>query len=304
MKLTNPLRLVEEMDRYPPAVRGILLALFSGAFFASMHGLVRLLSRELDALEISFFRALFGFLFFAPALLRSRLSILRTRRPGLHIVRGVFNGGSLLCWFTALSLVPLGDATALSLGGPVVVTLGAMLFLGERAHRARWLAIVLGIAGGLVIVRPGLQTIDYGMILVLVSIFLVSASKLIAKSLARTDEPATIVAYLSLMMMIPSGVAAVFVWQTPTLGQFAVLALIGFLGSMGHMLLTTAYKIADISAVEPAVFARLGWAALVGWILFAEFPGVWIWAGAALIGGASIMLARSETRRQRAGREA
>ncbi len=297
--MKTPLQIVAGMAGLSPTARGILLALFSGAFFAMMHGLVRHLSRELDAMEIAFFRALFGFLFFAPVLVRSRLRALRTRRLPLHLVRGIFNGGSLLCWFTALSLVPLADATALSLGGPVVVTLGAALFLGEKAHRARWIAVVLGIAGGLVIVRPGFASPDLGMMLVLISVFLVSASKLVAKSLARTDGAATIVAYLSLLMTVPSGVAAFFVWQTPTLGQLGLMVLIGFLGSSGHMLLTSAYRIAEISAVEPVVFARLGWAALVGWLLFAEFPGPWVWAGAALIGIATALLARSETRRNR-----
>lgn len=295
--MRTPLQIVVEAKRPSPAVRGILLAVFSGAFFAMMHGLVRSLSRELDAMEIAFFRALFGFLFFTPVLMRSRLRVLKTRRLPMHLVRGVFNGGSLLCWFTALSLVPLADATALSLAGPVVVTVGAVLFLGERAHGMRWLAVGLGVAGGLVIIRPGFTVIDYGMVLVLISIVLVSTSRLMAKSLARTDEAATIVAYLSLLMTVPSGIAALFVWQTPSLEQLGLLVLIGFLGSSGHMLITTAYRIADISAVEPAVFARLGWAALVGWLLFAEFPGVWIWAGAALIGTASVLLARSETRR-------
>ena len=296
MRMTNPLRAVVEMEQVPPATRGILLALLSGAFFASMHGSVRFLSRELDAFEIAFFRALFGFLFFAPLLLRSRLSVLRSRRLPLHILRGVFNGASLLCWFTALSLVPLGDATALSLTGPLFVALGAIFFLGEKAHPVRWLAIAVGFGGALIIIRPGFQEVDLGVVLVLVSMVFVTCSKLIAKALARTDEAATIVAWLSLTMMAPSGVAAIFVWQTPSLEQLAILALIGCLASCGHLLLTTAYRIADISAVEPVVFARLIWAALVGWALFAEFPGVWVWAGAALIVAASTLLVRFESR--------
>lgn len=283
-------------NQAPPAVRGILLALASGAFFASMHGSVRLLSRDLDAFEIAFFRALFGFLFFAPLLLRTRLSTLRTRRLPLHLLRGVFNGGSLLCWFTALSLVPLGEATALSLLGPAFVALGAAFCLGEKAGGARWLAIAAGFAGALVIIRPGFQETGFGMLLVLVSMLLVTCSKLIAKSLARTDDPSTIVAYLSLTMMAPSGVAAILVWRTPTLGELAVLALIGALASCGHLLLTAAYKVADISAVEPIVYARMVWAALVGWLMLGEFPGLWTWAGAAVIIASSALLARFETR--------
>ena len=299
MQLKNPIRIIEEMADVSPTVRGIILAVSSGAFFATMHGSVRLLSQDLDAMEIAFFRAFFGFVFFAPILLRTRLSVLRTARFPLHMVRGVFNGASLLLWFTALSLLPLGDATALSLTGPLFVGLGAMFILGETVRGPRWLALGVGFAGALVIVRPGFQEINFGTILVLVSMLFVTCSKLIAKSLSRTDQPATIVAYLSLTMMVPSGIAIIFVWQMPTPEQLLFMAVIGFLGSAGHMLLTTAYKIADISAVEPVVFARLIWAAIVGWFMFAEFPGIWVWVGGALIVAASTWLARHEARARR-----
>ena len=304
MQIRNPIRMVEEMESVSPTVRGIIFAIASGAFFATMHGSVRLLSQDLDAMEIAFFRAFFGFLFFAPILIRTRLTVLRTSRLPLHMLRGLFNGASLLLWFTALSMVPLGDATALSLMGPLFVAMGAMFILGESVHGPRWIALAIGFAGALVIVRPGFQEINLGMILVLVSMLFVTCSKLIAKSLSRTDAPSTIVAYLSLTMMVPSGVALFFVWQTPTLLQLLFMVAIGFLGSCGHMLLTTAYKIADISAVEPVVFARLVWAAIVGWFMFAEFPGLWIWIGGALIVAASTWLARHESRERRKKEEA
>jgi drug/metabolite transporter (DMT)-like permease len=299
MQIKNPIRYIEEMEDVSPTVRGIILVVISGAFFASMHGSVRFLSKDLDAMEIAFFRAFFGFVFFAPILLKSRLSALRTTRFPLHMVRGVFNGASLLMWFTALSMVPLGDATALSLMGPLFVGLGAMFILGESVRGPRWAALAVGFAGALVIVRPGLQEINLGMVLIFVSMLCVTCSKLIAKSLSRTDQPSTIVAYLSLTMMLPSGIAILFVWQTPTLEQLFFMMMIGFMGSSGHMLLTTAYKIADISAVEPVVFARLIWAAIVGWFLFAEFPGIWVWVGGALIVTASTWLAQHESRRRR-----
>ena len=95
-----------------------------------------------------------------------------------------------------------------------------------------------------------------------------------------------------------------FVWQTPTLAQLGIMVMIGFLGSTGHLLLTTAYKIADISAVEPVVFARLVWAAIVGWFLFAEFPGLWVWIGGALIVAGSTWLARHEALERRRTRAA
>ncbi len=222
MQLKSPIAYIEGLDHLSPTAKGIVLAVASGLFFAAMHGTVRLLSKDVNAMEIAFFRAFFGFLFFAPMLIRTRLSVLRTARLPLHMLRGIFNGASLLLWFTALSLVPLGDATALALTGPLFVALGAIFVLGERVHSARWIAIAVGFAGALVIVRPGAQEINLGVVLVLVSMLFVTCSKLIAKSLSRTDQPATIVAYLSLMMMLPSGIVLPFVWTTPTLSQLGL----------------------------------------------------------------------------------
>ena len=296
MKNFNPIKYVENLDTVSPSVRGIILAVASGAFFASMHGSVRFLSQELDAMEIAFFRAFFGFLFFVPLIYKTKCRVLYTKRLSLHLLRGCFNGASLLLWFTALSLVPLGDATALSLTGPLFVGIGAMFFLGETVKGARWTALGIGFIGALVILRPGFQEVNLGMILVLISMVFVTFSKLIAKALARTDEPSTIVTYLSLTMMVPSSIALLFVWKMPTTEQFLVMIIIGFLASCGHLLLTTAYKIADLSAVEPVVFSRLVWAAIVGWFLFGEFPGLWVWLGGALIVAGSTWLSRHEAR--------
>ena len=150
-------------------------------------------------------------------------------------------------------MVPLGDATALALMGPLFVAIGAIFILRENVGGARWVTLAIGFAGALVIVRPGFQEINLGMMLIIISMLCVTRSKLIAKSLSRTDQPSTIVAYLSLTMMLLWR-GAFFVWETPTLTQLLFMVIIGFLGSCGHMLLTTAYKIADISAVEPVVF--------------------------------------------------
>ena len=155
--------MIEEMESMSPTLRGIILTIASGAFFATMHGSVRLLSRDLDAMEIAFFRAFFGFLFFAPILLRSRLAVLRTTRLPLHLLLcGLFNGASLLLWFTALSMVPLGDATALALMGPLFVAIGAIFILRENVGGARWVTLAIGFAGALVIVVRDFKKLTLG----------------------------------------------------------------------------------------------------------------------------------------------
>lgn len=279
--------------RYPNAF-GILLVVCASAFFACMHASVRHVAADMHPFEVGFFRNLFGFLFFAPVMMRSGLRLLHTQRFGLHVFRGSINGVSMLCWFYALAVMPLADATSLSLSGPLFVTLGAIFILGEKVRLRRWLALGAGIVGTLIIVRPGFEDISLGAILVLSSAVLVAGSKICAKSLSRTDGTATIVAYMSLMMTVVTLVPAVLVWQWPTLVEIAWLVLIGVLGSIGHVLVVRAYKYADVSAVEPVAFARLIFAAGIGYLAFGEVPDAWIWLGGGIIVVATTYIAHRE----------
>ena len=278
------------------AIRAVLLMAVASAFLASMHGMVRFLSTDLHPFEIAFFRNLFGFLFFLPWLLRQGIVLLSTRRFGTHVLRATLNSASMLAWFMALSLIPLADATALSLTGPLYVMLGAMIFLGESVGRGRWFALFFGAAGALVIIRPGFQTVEFGVILAVLAPSAAAVAKLFAKSLTRTESPVTVAAYLALLMTPMTLIPALFVWQTPGWGELAALAVVGAFGSIGHLSFVKAYAIADISLVEPAVFTRMVWAALIGYLAFAEAPDNWTWAGAAMIVGAICYVAAREHR--------
>ncbi len=282
-----------------PAFCGIALVVIGSAFFATMHGAVRLVSAGVHPFEIAFFRNVFGFLVFTPMLARSGLRLLHTRRLGAHVGRGAINSCSMLAWFTALSLIPLADATALALAGPLFVTLGAMFFLGETVRARRWIALGVGAVGTVVIIRPGLEEVSLGALLVLFTAFSVSGSKLIAKSLARTDSTVTIVAYLTLTMMPITLVAALLVWRWPSAAELAWLVAIGAVGSCGHLCFVKAYKFADLSAVEPITFTRLIWAALIGYLVFAELPDMGVWIGGGMIVAATSYIAHREAAARR-----
>ncbi len=268
----------------------------AGAVLAAMHGMVRYLSTEMHPFEIAFFRNLFGFMFFVPWIVKVGLGALRTSRIATHGLRAVINATSMLLWFSALSMVPLADVTALSLTGPMFVTLGAIAFLGEKVWLRRWLALALGVGGALVIIRPGFQSVQFGMILAILAPAAAAGAKLLAKSLTRTDKPATVAAYVQLLMTPITLVPALFFWQTPGWPALGWLAVIGCLGGLGHYFFVKAYSIADISFAEPVMFTRLVWAALFGYLAFAEIPDYWTWIGAAMIVGATTYIAHRERR--------
>lgn len=278
----------------PPQLRGVLLAIAASAFFASMHNAIRWVTNDLHPFQVAFFRNLFGVLFLLPWFGALGISTLRTKRLGAHALRATVNAASMLAWFTALSLIPVAEATSLALVGPIFVAGGAISFLGERITRRRWLGIGIAIAGALVIIRPGMSSLGAATWLVLAATICVSISKLIAKALARTDSTPAIVAYLTFFMMPITLIPALFVWRWPSLRLLGLLALIGTFGSTGHLLFIRAYKLADVSLVEPVMFTRMAWAALIGWLLFAELPDGWTWIGAAIIVVGTTYLARRE----------
>jgi drug/metabolite transporter (DMT)-like permease len=295
-----PRTAAERFNLLSPTWRAVAFMVAASACLACMHGTVRMVSKELHPFEIAFFRNLFGIMIYVPWIVRGGLIVLYTRRPGAHVIRGLFNSGSMLLWFTSLSMVPLAEATALSLTGPLFVTLGAMAFLGERVGMGRWLAVLVGGLGALVVIRPGFEALNYGMIFAVAGTALVAVSKLVAKSLTRTESAATVAFYVQLYMGLITLCFAVFVWQWPTWEQLFWLMLVGMLGGVGHFLFTKAYVIADVSFAEPIVFTRLIWASLFGFLVFTEIPDLFTWIGAALIVGATTYNASRE-KAQKAG---
>ncbi len=279
-------------------VQGFALIVLGTALLSSMHALVRGVSHDIHPFEIAFFRNLFGFIIFIPWLARRGLSALRTDRIGLHAMRGVCNSGSMLCWFTALSLIPLAQASALTLATPICVAFGASLFLRERVGPARWLAALGGIVGTLVIARPGFTTIGFGVALVLGSSVLAAGSKLFAKELSDTNSAATIVAYVTIFMAAITLVPALFVWHWPDWGSLARLVAIGVLGTTAHMCIVRSYRWLDVSFVEPFMFLRLPWAAVIGFVAFTEVPTLETWTGGLIIGAAILILAWHESGRR------
>jgi len=277
-----------------PTLTAVALMVMASALLASMHGMVRYMSFGLPAFEIAFFRNMFGFAVLIPFIAHHGIRLMHVPRFGLHALRGGLNGASMLIWFSALSLVPLAEATALSLTGPLFVTLGAMVFLGERVRTWRWVALLLGASGALFIIRPGFDALNIGMLFAVGSTVLAAGSKIVAKTLTRTEDPAIVAAMVQFLMIPVTFVAALFVWQWPTLAQLAGLAVIGAFGGLGHLCFTRAYAIADLSFTEPIVFLRMVWATLFGLLVFAEFPDLWGWIGTALILGATTYIAQRE----------
>lgn len=264
-------------------LRAMAWMLLATIAFSVTHAMVRVVSSELHAFEILFFRNFFGFLPLLPWLWRYRKVALRTARPGLQFMRIVFDLVSLVAFYVALTLTPLARVTALSFTAPVFATALAALLLRERVGWRRWSAVLVGFAGTVLAVRPNLDGIDTGAMLMLVSSVLVGGVILAVKILTRSDSTLTITAYFLLLSMPLSLVPALFVWQWPSSTALFYLAAIGVITTLGMLGFTAAIRVADTHVIMPLDFLRLIWSAAIGWLLFAEQPHMLTWMGGGLI---------------------
>ena len=272
----------------------------ASAAFAVMNGSIRHVSAEIHPFEIAFFRNFFGLLFFLPWLMRAGLGALRTDRLGLHALRGLSGIAAMLAWFWSLSVLPLADAVALNFTLPLFATVLAVVVLREVVRARRWTATLVGFAGAMIILRPGVDEITFAELMVLFAALMMASTTIIVKILARTDSPAAIVMYMTIFLTPLSVLPAVFVWETPDWNSLAWLAAIGLLANIAHLCLTHAFRAADASAVMPFDFARLIFVAIIGFVFFHEVPDFWTWVGAGIIVCSSVYIAHRESRVARA----
>lgn len=293
--LTSPLQgFLPFWGRQTPAMRGIVLMCISTVAFSVMHGLVRFVSDMLPPFQIALFRNIFGLAFLLPLLMRSRFSILRTKHIGLHALRGVVNIGAMLMFFLALSISPIAKVTALSFTAPIFMAILSVLFLGERFRIYRWLAILFGFLGMLIILRPGLVAIDTGALLVTGAALLWAVALILIKILSRTESSLTIVAYMGIFLCVFSLPPALWVWQPFGLETLGWLVLIGLFGTIAQITISQSLKETDPTALMPFDFLKLIWTAIIGAWFFAEIPDVFTWIGAAVIFSSGLFIAYRE----------
>lgn len=291
-------------SKQPDNIRGILWMVGATFSLALMHTTIHHVSSTVHPFVVVFFRLLFALIVVIPFFVREGITPLKTGRIGMLILRGVLNFAAMLCFFTALSLAPIADVTALSFTAPLFATLLAVLILKERLGWRRIAAIVTGFIGTMIVLRPGFAEIGTGYILVLVATVFWGACVIIIKSLSRTESSVTITTYMSLVMAPLALVPALFVWSWPTPTDWGWLLLLGLLGGVGQLAVTQALKYAETHVAMPFDFVRLIWVSITGYVFFAEVPDIFVWLGGALIfSSTAYITVREHKKRKRAIRD-
>ncbi|MBL8699342.1 MAG: EamA family transporter [Alphaproteobacteria bacterium] len=277
-----------------PTLRGVLWMLFGCVAFAGMGATVRYLTRLMPPQELIFFRNALALVWMFPWIARVGFAALRTSHFGMYAGRSLLAFISMLCWFTALVTLPLAEAIALGFTQPLFSTVLAVLILGEVVRVRRWTATIIGFLGAMVILRPGIESVTFAHLLVLGSSLTGAITSVVVKQLTRTEDPNTIVTYMTLLTTPFALLIALPVWEWPDATTWIWLFVLGLLATLGHQASTRAFKYLDASLAVSLDFIRLPLAALVAWIAFAETPDIWTWIGGAIIAASSVYIARRE----------
>lgn len=272
----------------------------TGILFTLLNAIMKKLAEGLDPWLVGFLRYALGTLVILGPALRLGLRELWPKAPKLQLLRGMFHAGGMLLWFAALPSVTIAELTAIGFSGPIFICLGAVLVLNERMTGARWVAVLVGFTGVLLVVHPfdagGFAGVSPGMLMMLLSGPVFAGSFLVAKVLTRHERSDIMVLWQHLLVSLLLLPFAIVNWMMPSPGEWALLVACGIFGASGHYCMTRSFRVADISAVQSVKFLELVWAAILGLVMFGTMPGGWTLAGGAVILASTLWLARRESR--------
>jgi drug/metabolite transporter (DMT)-like permease len=275
---------------------GILSGTF--VFFAVLDTGAKWLVRTLPVVEVVWLRFL-AHVLFTGALLAPRhgLALVRTRRPGLQLLRAALLPTMTALNFWALQYLQLAETGAIQFTVPILIALFAAPILGERLDGARWAAIAAGFVGVLIIVRPGTQGFHPALLLSLANAVLYAIFNLATRSLAAYDPPEAtqfLSALGSTLVLTPFALLA---WQTPSSAQeWAVAFLIGVSGGLGHWLLAVAHRYAPASVLAPFLYQQILYMTLFGYLVFGDLPDTAVVVGGAIVIASGLYLIWREQR--------
>lgn len=275
--------------------RGIALLLGAILGFTLMDATAKHLTQTYHPGQVIWARFIGNLLIFAVIFRAAMLPLLRTRQPGTQFARALMQLGSVALFFTSLQYIGLAEATAIMDLNPVLITLGAALFLGERIGPRRIAGILAALVGAMLIIRPGMGVFQPAALLPLAGAFTYAAGALLTR-IVRSDSVATSVMWSAVVGSVASTLVLPFVWQPIALGDlWAFAALAGF-GTASQYLLVQAFSAAEAGALAPFGYTGLLWAGVWGWLFFGQLPDWWTIWGAAIIVGAGLYVWSREAR--------
>jgi drug/metabolite transporter (DMT)-like permease len=275
--------------------RGIALILASTVFLGTSDVTAKYLSATLPSVEVAWIRFLTFAIIMLPAMLPgSPLYALRTRRPGLQLIRGAALLASSLFFISGLRFLPIAEASATSFVSPLFVTALSIVFLGENVGMRRWLATAVGLAGVLIVLRPGSSAFHPAALFPIVSALAWACTLIMTRMMSGSEHASTTMTYSSIAGVCILSALVPLVWVTPSWHDILFGILIGIASTAGQWIVVLAFRYADASVLAPFSYTQLLWVSILGFIIFGELPDVWTVTGAAFIVASGLYTAHRE----------
>ena len=274
---------------------GVLYGIASVACFAMMDASVKWLDM-FPVGQVLFSRFFFGLIPILMLVPRSEFkTFYKTSRPKLHAFRAITGTLAIIALFIALREIPLADVVSLTFGGPIFVTLGSIFFLSEKVGIRRWLAVLIGFFGMLLIVKPAYEELNIYYIFPIIFCIFFACVALSIRSLSSTEPNYRIALYFSLLSMLVGLLTLPFGWVMPNKYELFLLIFTGLVGSVANILLTVSLRYAEASLVTPTKYLNLVFAILLGYFIWSEIPKLLTLVGAGLIIISSVIIFMRES---------
>lgn len=282
------------------SVNRAILLVIAGIFCLCISDVfAKVLMAHYTAIEVVFLRNIVAMPLVALLLMTTgRRAAFRSQQFGLHALRGLFSIGAAFCFFSSLNHLPLAEATSLAFAAPIFVTALSVPLLGEHVGWRRWMAVLVGFAGILIIVRPGAAAFQPASLYpvaaaVFYALFMISARKIRA-----SESMWTVTFYVTLFPLIYGASLSTGVWEAFAPAHIAPILGIALVGTVGITMISLGFRLAPAAIVAPFDYTALVWASLFGWLFWSELPDAWTYAGSAVIiaSGIAIILRENKVR--------
>jgi len=275
---------------------GISLMLAAMAILPFLDVVAKYLGRQgVPVLQIVWARMFFG----AVMTLPFAVKIVGVRgilpdRPFYHSLRATLLIAATGCFFWALHYLSIADALSIFFVQPLIVTVLSPIVLGEKVGMRRWVAVVIGFIGTLIIIRPGLQEINPGVLLALAAGASLALYMLMTRKIAGQSHALVTTFHTSAIGAVFASAIAAYVWVTPTASQWGLLGLLAFIATFGHFLIVRAYDYCEASLLAPLAYTEMVMATAAGWWFFGDLPDRWTFVGVAILISCAIYISVRE----------
>ena len=286
-------------DTHRARLAGAAWMLLAASCIGIVDGIAKYLSPTINGVQVVWGYVGASLIFLLAVTLArgvSLVSLARTRRPWLQVVRAASLVCSLSALFVSLRYLPLAVATMVSFTAPLIIVALSGPILGERVSVKRWVAVLVGMVGASLVVRPGSDVFHWASLLTLLGAFFFALFNIATRVLGGFDRPLTTVLYTFVVSTALVSLAMPFVWVAPTAPQWLLFAATGLLGFVAHFSIARSLVLADASAVAPLHYVRLVWAIGIGLAIFGHVPDAWTLAGGGVIVASGLYVVGSRSR--------